>query len=481
VPPSAALAKLATRPRMSIVVLPFTNLSGDPSQEYFADGFSENLTTELSRISGSFVIARTTANTYKGKALSAKEIAKELNVRYVLEGAVQKAGNHVRVNAQLIDGETHAQLWAERYDRDSADLLQIQDEITKQIANALSLALTLSEGERSWRDHPTDPDSLDLTLRADAMSWPTAKSVEDARLLYERALELDPKNADALIGLAETYVTEVSHDWVMGDAATRALKRADDAVTRALSINPRSAAAYDIKSRIIAWSTEDEDYSAAKSFQAIAAAETALAINPNRPGTLAWLGRFYAKAGHPERTAALIEQATRLDPARAGFYLYILGIAQLQMGQTDEAIDSLQRYVLVRPNSLNPWGGLTAAFISAGREVEARSALVKWREVAASQSSYKVDYPPDTDLLYVRVQLALFRLGRWPYSMELSAARPREFARALLKFQADENLPQTGQPDEVTLARLGIAPEASGVGTVRPSGFRDRRADRVIE
>ena len=203
--------------------------------------------------------------------------------------------------------------------------------------------------------------------------------------------------------------------------------------------------------------------SAAKAFQAIAAAETALAINPNRPGTLAWLGRLYAKAGHPERTAALIEQATRLDPAgsKSGYYLYILGFAQLQLGQNDEAIDTLQRSVLLRPAQVNPWGGLTAAFISAGREVEARRALVKWREVAASQSSYKVDYPPDTDLLYVRVQLALLRLGRWPYSMELSAARPREFARALLKFQADENLPQTGQPDEVTLARLGIAPGAS--------------------
>jgi tetratricopeptide (TPR) repeat protein len=293
------------------------------------------------------------------------------------------------------------------------------------------------------------------------MSWPTAKSVEDARRLYERSLELDPKNADALIGLALTYVVEVGRDWLMGDAAKQALERADDAVTRALSINPRIASVYEIKSQIIAWSTEDEDYSAAKSFQAIAAAETALAINPNRPGTLAWLGRLYAKAGHPERTAALIEQATRLDPARAGRYQIILGMAQLQMGQNDEAIDAFQRYLLLKPNEVNPWGGLTAAFISAGREVEARRALVKWREVAASQGGYKVDYPPDRDVLYVRVQLALLRLGRWPFSIVLSAAMPREFARALLKFQAEENLPQTGQPDEVTLARLGIAPGAS--------------------
>ena len=172
VAPSAALAKLAAAPalpRMSIVVLPFTNLSGDAALEYFADGFTENLTTDLSRISGSFVIASTTANTYKGKVLSAKAIASELGVRYVLEGGVQKNANHVRVNAQLIDGETSGHLWAERYDRDSADLLQVQDEITNQISNVLNVALTQSESDRSWRDHPSNPDSLDLTLRANTL------------------------------------------------------------------------------------------------------------------------------------------------------------------------------------------------------------------------------------------------------------------------------------------------------------------------
>ena len=183
-----------------------------PAQEYFADGFTENLTTDLSRISGSFVIARTTANTYKGKALSGKEIASELSVRYVLEGGVQKAGNHVRVNAQLIDGETGAHLWAERYDRDSADFLQVQDEITNQIANALNLTLTQSESDRSWRDHPSNPDSLDLTLRANAlMNGPKSPEINaNARRLYEQAVELDPKNVDALVGLAWTYTYRVS-------------------------------------------------------------------------------------------------------------------------------------------------------------------------------------------------------------------------------------------------------------------------------
>jgi TolB-like protein/DNA-binding winged helix-turn-helix (wHTH) protein/Tfp pilus assembly protein PilF len=460
VPPSAALAKLAaqTAPRMSIVVLPFTNLSGDPAWEYFADGFTESLTSEIAHIKGSFVIARASAFTYKGKVESEKQIASELNVRYVLEGGVRKAGNHIRVNAELIDGSAGTHLWAEQYDRDSADLLQIQEEITRQIANALGYTLAVVETERAWRDHPANPDSVDLTLRADIMAWPTPKEIEEGRRLYERALELDPQNVDALIGLGLSYIQEVADDWVHGDAKLEALKRANDAATRALLINPRSAAAYDLKSHVLAYMTEN-DYRG-EIVQAIAAAETALSINPNLPNTLAWLGRLYSKAGHPERTQALVEQATRLNPRNPFLfnYLYIVGMAQLQMGQNDQAIDSFQRAVLQRPSQVISWGGLTGAFIAAGREVEARGALVKWRE-AASQGDYKPDDSPDKDVLFVRVQLALLRLGRWPYSMVLTGSGST--SRALLKFQADEKLPQTGQPDEATLARLGITSQES--------------------
>jgi adenylate cyclase len=468
VAPSAALAKLATQtaPRKSIVVLPFTNLSGDPALEYFADGFTDYLTTDVLRIAASFVIARSTAFTYKGKALSAQEIARELSVRYVLEGDVQKAGNHLRVNAQLIDSATGGHLWAEIYDRESADLLQIQDEITKQIAFALDRSLTIAESERSWRDHPTDPDSMDLTLRADAMpQQDTAKSNADARRLYERAVELDAQNVGALIGLGWTYLAEVQQDWIAGDASDGSLKRANDAATRAISINPRSSTAYHLKSNILAYMTEN-DYRG-EIAQAIAAAETALEINPNRPSTLAWLGRLYAKAGHPERTPAFIAQAIRLNPANMRNYQHIDGMAQLQMGHIEEAIDIFQRSVLVSPNQVISWGGLTGAFIAAGRDVEAQSALVKWREVAASQGSYKPDYPPDRDVLYVRVQLALLRLGRWPYSIILwEMVRPGgNLTRALLKFQADQNLPPTGQPDEATLARLGITSQVSALSS----------------
>jgi TolB-like protein/class 3 adenylate cyclase/Tfp pilus assembly protein PilF len=391
VPPSAALARLAaqTAPRMSLVVLPFTNLSGDPTWEYFADGFTEDLIAELSRIRGSFVIARASAFTYKGKVESEKQIASELGVRYVVEGGIQKAGDHIRVSAQLIDGETGAHLWAERYDRDNADYLKMQSEITYQIANALGSTLVMVESERTWREHPTNPDSVDLVLRADAMSSATAKSNADARRLYERAIELDPQNVGAFTGLGWTYVDDVADDRVTGTALAEALNRADDAATRALSINPRSASAYGIKSHILAYMTQD-DYRG-ELLPAIAAAETALEINPNVPRTLAWLGRLYAKAGHPQRTAPFVEQAIRLSPHSPALpnFLYNLGMAQLQAGQNDQAIDNFQRSVLLAPRKLISWGGLTGSFFAAGRDGEAREPWpngVRWRQAKVAST-----------------------------------------------------------------------------------------------
>ncbi|SDR39174.1 TolB amino-terminal domain-containing protein [Rhizobiales bacterium GAS113] len=463
VAPSAALAKLAapTAPRLSIIVLPFTNLSGDPSQEYFADGFTENLTTDLSRISGSFVIARTTAYTYKGKALSAKEIAGELGVRYVLEGGVQKAANHVRVNAQLIDGETGAHLWAERYDRDSADFLRMQDEITNQIANALGVTLIRAESDRSWRDHPGNPDSVDLTLRANALMIGVSSQEANARArrLFEQAVELDPKNVDALIGLAATYTTEFGEDWGSPTDMSEAQERIDNALTRALAIDPGSAFAYHVKSEALAYDNR-RDWRG-ELIPAIEAAEAALGLNPNRPNTLVWLGRLYAKVGHPERTSALVGQGIRLSPRAPGLgnWLYTLGMSQLQMGNNDDAIKIFQKSLLLRPRKVISWGGLTGAFYAAGRDDEAHNALIKWREVAVSEGVYNLNDPPDREVLNVRAELALLRLGRWPYALDL---QPHEdLPKALFRFQADENLPQTGWLDEVTLARLGITSQAS--------------------
>jgi adenylate cyclase len=199
VPTIPTAAKAA---HLSIVVLPFTNLSGDPSQDYFADGITENLTTDLSRIRNSFVIARNTAFTFKGKNITIKEISKELGVRYVLESSVQRDQNRVRVNAQLIDGETGAHLWADRFEESITDLFKLQDQAVARLANTLGYELVRAEAQRST--HSTNPDAIDLTMRGWAAMWqPMMKeSVASARDYFERAIRIDPQNAEAMVGLA---------------------------------------------------------------------------------------------------------------------------------------------------------------------------------------------------------------------------------------------------------------------------------------
>ena len=199
---SNAPATRADAAHLSIVVLPFTNLSGDPSQDYFADGITENLTTDLSRIRNSFVIARNTAFTFKGKNIDSKEISKELGVRYVLEGSVQRDQNRVRVNAQLIDGETGAHLWADRFEEDITDLFKLQDQVVARLANSLGYELTKAEAQKST--HSTNPDAIDLTMRGWAALWQplTKESTASARDYFERAMKIDPQNAEAMVGLA---------------------------------------------------------------------------------------------------------------------------------------------------------------------------------------------------------------------------------------------------------------------------------------
>ena len=203
-PASVATKASAEVAQISIVVLPFTNLSNDPAQDYFADGVTENLTTELSRLHNSFVIARNTAFTFKGKSIDAKAIGKELGVRYVLEGSVQRDANRVRVNAQLIDAESGAHLWADRFEDDVVDLFKLQDEVVARLARTLQVELVNAEAQRSLHDRPQNPDAIDLTMRGSAiLNQSFTKDNRDKALhLYEQALTLDPTNADALAGTA---------------------------------------------------------------------------------------------------------------------------------------------------------------------------------------------------------------------------------------------------------------------------------------
>ena len=241
--PSAAKAG-----HLSIVVLPFRNLSGDPSQDYFADGITENLTTDLSRIRNSFVIARNTAFTFKGKNVDTKEISKELGVRYVLEGSVQRDQNHVRVNAQLIDGETNAHLWADRFEEDLADVFRLHDQIVARLANTLGSELVKAEAEKSA--HSGNPDAIDLTMRGWAiLNEPrliTDKSgVAKALGLFEQALALDPNNVDALVGAAAAERDEFQYGGL--DEKPGQIAKIDGMLTRAIRIDPSNARAYVVR------------------------------------------------------------------------------------------------------------------------------------------------------------------------------------------------------------------------------------------
>jgi len=334
-PAPAPAGEKSAPPRFSIVVLPFKNLSGDPSQDYFADGVTENLTTDLSRIRNSFVIARNTAFTFKDKAVDAKQIAKELAVRYVLEGSVQRDQNRVRVNAQLIDGETGAHLWADRFQEDVADLFKLQDDVVARLANALSYELVSAEARAATRSK--NPDSIDLVMRGRGaiLHWarqpPTKEDLAALRALFERALEIDPKNADPWVGSANTYMVEYLYGWTHPetDYDAKILGQTDRSITLARD----NAWAFFVKSAYLHTSLRPSD--------ALRAANAGLALNPNH----AWLfaGRASAEnyLGQFEQAKSDLHQAMRLSPRdpRMSNWHNMMADAELGLGHFDAAIE----------------------------------------------------------------------------------------------------------------------------------------------
>jgi TolB-like protein/Tfp pilus assembly protein PilF len=320
-------------PRLSIVVLPFANLSDDPEQEYFAYGITDDLTTDLSRIPGMFVISRNTAYTYRDRPVGAKQVGRELGVRYVLEGSVRRSGNQVRVNAQLIDAATDAHLWAERFNGDTGDLLALQDEITGRIAVALDLELVDAEAAR-----PTpNPDALDYIFQGRAAWIKPASRYNRAQAIsmFEQALALDPQSVEAQSRLAIALTARVLDQMTASTAAD--IARAEGLVRQALEAAPRSPLVHFAKGQIL---RVQKRYA-----EAIPEYETAIMFNRNCVNALGPLGECKLFAGSIDEMIPLVEQAIRLsprDPLIAIWYFRI-GVAHLLQSRIDDAIVWLEK------------------------------------------------------------------------------------------------------------------------------------------
>jgi adenylate cyclase len=330
---AAALPQSGARPRLSIVVLPFTNLSNDSEQQYFADGITEDLTTALSRIAGMLVISHNTALTYKDKRVDTKQIGRELSVRYVLEGSVQRSGTLVRVNAQLIDAETDAHLWAERFERDATDLFALQDEITRRIAVTLNIELVGAEAAR-----PTEhPDALDYILRGRAATMKPAsrESRTEAIGLFERALAFDPQSVTAQSYLATALAARILD--LVTDTEAADIERAEGLAGQALAASPRSPLAHYAKGQVL---RAQHRYG-----EAIAEYETAIAFDRNWVRAYALIAWCKLHTGPIEEAIPLVEQAIRLSPRDPviGIWYMLIGQAHLLRSRTDEAIIWLEK------------------------------------------------------------------------------------------------------------------------------------------
>jgi adenylate cyclase len=346
----------------SIAVLPLTNISGDPEQEYFADGITEDIITELSKISTLLVISRNSTFTYKGKMAKAQDVCRDLGVRYVLEGSVRKAGQRVRITAQLIDGISGGNLWAERYDRGLDDIFAVQDDVTEKIVLALEVSLVKNVKARRVRVEPVNPEAYDYVLRGREQYRLFSKEGNlNARRLYEKAIEIDPNYAEAYAGLAETYL----HEWFRG--SPDALERAYKLVLRAKDLNPSLPLVYEALGNVQLFRKQQE--------QAVAAAERWIQIEPGNADAYANLAGALQFNGEPERVIQLIEKAIRLNPYYPFYYILYMGQAYLAMERYEEALEALQRTITRNPEALAAQVYLAACFGHLGQAALARQAL----------------------------------------------------------------------------------------------------------
>jgi adenylate cyclase len=376
--PAARAPSLPDKP--SIVVLAFENMSRDPEQDYFADGIAEDIITDLSKISGLFVIARNSAFTYRGKAVDLKQVSRELGVRHVLEGSVRKAGNRVRITAQLIDGQSGGHLWAERYDRDLTDIFEVQDEVTREIVAALRVHLTPEERQRVDKRGTDDLEAYDLFLRGRELFWQTSReTIEQAQVLFDRAIRSDPTFALAHAYLAFTNSLQYANRW-SGDLEGSS-RCAQALAERALVLDPSEPEAHYVRGIIRLWTEKKSD-------QAIADAERAIALDPNFARGYGALGAFLHYAGRSEEALDRFRIMARLDPHYPGPYQHFFAQAHFALGHFEEAVAALKERLERQPASDVSRVLLAACYGHLGRREEARA---EWAEALRINPDYSID------------------------------------------------------------------------------------------
>ena len=389
-PIAAGPASLPDRP--SIAVLPFENMSGDPEQAYFSDGIAEDLITDLSKVSGLFVIARNSAFIYKGRAVDLREVSRELGVRYVVEGSVRKAGDRVRITAQLIDGATGGHLWAERYDRQWTDIFTVQDELIQQIVSALKVKLTADEGRRVGRRGTDDLDAYEAFLRGrELVQLRTREAIVQSRQFFEQAIDLDPGFAAAYAGLAFGYALDYVNGWTEMQALGTAFRLARQAV----ALDAVEPQAHYAMAMAHLWRREHES--------AIQEATTTTQLDPNFAPGFSLLGLALHYAGRSEQALGMLERAMQLDPYYPDTYLHFVAQSHFALAHYANAEAALKRRLVRNPDTDVSRVLLAACYGHLGRKDEARAA---WDEALTVNPDYSLEhrqrvlpykYPADFD------------------------------------------------------------------------------------
>jgi len=314
VAPSASVQIDSQKP--SIAVLPFDNLSGDPQQEYFADGITEDLTTDLSRISGLFVVGRNSSFSYKGRSVDLRTVAAELGVRYLLEGSVRRSGDRIRINAQLIDGNSGGHLWAERFDGSMANVFELQDDVNRKIVAALEVKLTPDDERRFDKAETDNPEAYDLMLRGiEEYNQFTAVNILRARAFFERAAELDPKYARAYANVALTHATAVNFQWSRD--REESIRLGLEFASRALALDDSIPQIYLTRSILY--------LSQRRHAEALEAAQRMIEVHPNYADGQATLAFIQSYSGELEGALKSLERAKQINPQGTGIYLSIEG------------------------------------------------------------------------------------------------------------------------------------------------------------